>query len=394
MIVGLLLQWQVGAFPFALLRWPVNIATSGLMIVVLLLSATKRTSAFYRWFSGVPMAVTLTGIFVVLGIVMGLTPQVVAEPELAHWTDRLGLTQMTSSWYFVLIYFMILLSLGALIIRRLVDFRIRSYAFYLNHIGLWLLLFTAGMGTADIKRYVMYIQEGETEWRVYNDRKDVLELPIAIRLNDFHMEEYPPKLTIIDRNTGLIQPEEKPVYFSLDDTEQTGEINGWTVTVKSYIHEAVRNSDSTYHEVHMPGASPAALIEMYHPQKEIRKEGWVCAGNISQLYKVLNLDEQYCAALTRSEPKRFVSDIDVFMKDGREGHTLLEVNKPYKLEHWMLYQYGYDNEAGKLSTYSSIELVYDPWIVPVYIGILLLAGGSICMLWSGRKRKEASDDVE
>lgn len=99
----------------------------------------------------------------------------------------------------------------------------------------------------------------------------------------------------------------------------------------------------------------------------------------------LNLDETYCVAMTRPEPRRFVSDINIYAEDGHQAHTLLEVNKPYRLGRWMVYQYGYDNEAGALSTYSSFELVYDPWVIPVYAGIILLACGSVCMLWGGNK---------
>ncbi len=388
--VGFVLQLSAGPFDFSLLRWPVNGIAGGATILALLLFALRRRTPFYRWFSGVPVAVTLICTLVVLGVVMGLTPQTGPGESLPA---RLGLTRMTSSWPFVLVYFAILLSLGALILRRLFSFRLRDYAFYLNHLGLWLLLFAAGMGAADIKRYVMHVREGEVEWRVYNARDEVLDLPVAIRLNDFRMEEYPPLLTVIDRETGAQQPEGKPEFFHIDEKQPIGHIARWEITLKEYIHQAVRGSDSTYREVHMPGASPAARVEVRGP-KETLEEGWVCAGNISQLYMVLNLDERHCLAMTRPEPKRFVSDIDVYTEDGRQAHALLEVNKPFKLGHWMLYQYGYDNDAGNLSTYSSIELVYDPWVVPVYIGIILLAAGSVCMLWGGNKRKEADDDLE
>lgn len=389
--VGFVLQLSAGAFDFDMLRWPVNGILGGVMIACLLLFALRRRSPFYRWFSGVPVAVTLICALVILGVVMGLTPQ---TGETGNLPSRLGFTRMTSSWPFVLVYLTTLLSLGALIVRRLAAFRLKDYAFYLNHIGLWLLLFAAGMGAADIKRYVMHVREGETEWRVYNAQGEVLDLPVAVRLNDFSMEEYPPQLTVIDRQTGSPQPEAKPEYMQIDEKQTAGRIAGWEVTLKEYIHHAVRNSDSTYREVHMPGASPAARVEVRDAHGGMPTEGWVCAGNISQLYMVLNLDEQYCVAMTRPEPKRFVSDIDVYTEDGRHAHALLEVNKPHKLGHWMLYQYGYDNDAGNMSAYSSIELVYDPWVVPVWIGIVLLASGSVCMLWGGNKRKEADDDLE
>lgn len=57
----------------------------------------------------------------------------------------------------------------------------------------------------------------------------------------------------------------------------------------------------------------------------------------------------------------------------------------------MLYQYGYDNQAGKMSTYSSIELVMDAWLPPVYAGIALMGIGSLWLIWTGtgRRREDA-----
>jgi len=396
-VTGFFLQIIAGAFDFILLQYPRNIILGGVILLSLMFFSLKRKSLLYQWFSGTAMAVTLIGALVILSIIMGLIPQ----DKSAHIHDdllcRLGFTRMTSAWYFVLVYFVTLLSLGALIIRRLLLFNIKDYAFYLNHIGLWLMLFAAGIGASDIKRFVMYIDEGKTEWMVYNDSGESLELPIAIKLNDFYMEEYPPQLTIIDRETGTPQPEKRPEYFQIDEKQPNGKIagkiGGWNISLKEYIHKAIRSSENSYREIHMPAASPAALVEIHHPQSGVHKQGWVCAGNIAQVYMVLNLDEKYCLAMTRPEPKRFVSDINIYTEDEKLGHTLLEVNKPYKIGHWTLYQYGYDTMAGNMSTYSSIELVYDPWIIPVYTGMILLACGSVCMLWTGNRRKEAHYDV-
>ena len=394
-LVGLMLQLTIGSFSFQLLQSPVNLVLGGLILLFLLIFVRIRRTTFYRWFSGVPMSVTLIAALVLLGIIMGLTPQLAANSEAgSSLPSRLGFDKMTSSWPFILIYLLTLLSLGALILKRLIAFRKQDYAFYLNHIGLWILLFSGGLGAADIKRYVMHILENETEWRVYNDKGDVLDLPIAIELNDFYMEEYSPSLAIIDRKTSNIQPESKPQLYQIDEKYPESKIGKWQLKLKEYIHEAVRNSDSTYREVFMPGAAPAAKVEVTDTHTGAVKEGWVCFGNISQLYMTLNLDTTYCVVMTKSDPKRFVSDINVYTEDGKRGHTLLEVNKPYKLGSWMLYQYGYDEKAGKMSSYTSIELVYDPWIIPVYAGIILLALGSVCMLWAGNRRKEVNNDVE
>lgn len=392
-LIGFILQLTVGNFNYFLLQSPVNLISGGVIIFFLIAFSFARKTPFYQWFSGVPFAVTTIAAMLVLALVMGLTPQV-ARPN-PHDTGiftSLGFRQVTSSWAFVLVYFLMLLSLGALIVRRLIAFRMRDYAFYFNHIGLWVLLFAAGLGAADMKRYVMHVREGEVEWRVYSENKDVLELPIAIELNDFDMEEYPPKLTVIDRKTGESQPLGKVDYFQIDEKRPSGSLNGWQIELNEYIHQAIRNSDSTYQEVPMPGSSPAARITATNMKNGDIRKGWVCGGNMSQLYMTLGLDSQYCVVMTQPEPKRFLSDIKVFMEDGNEMETILEVNKPLRIGSWTIYQYGYDNQAGRMSTYSSMELVYDPWLYPVYAGIALLAIGSVCLLWSGNRNKKKEED--
>lgn len=392
-LIGFILQLTVGNFNFFLLQSPVNLILGGFIILFLILFSFARRSSFYKWFSGVPFSVTIIGAILILSIIMGLTPQITRpDPHDNGIFASLGFRQMTGSWSFVLVYLLLLFSLGSLIIRRLMAFRKEDYAFYFNHIGLWVLLFAAGLGTADIKRYVMHIQEGEVEWRVYSENRDMLELPIAIQLNDFDMEEYPPKLTIIDRKTGE-SPQGRADYFQIDEKRPTGQLNDWDIELKQYIHQAIRNSDSTYQEVPMPGSSPAAKILAKNSWAGDLREGWVCGGNRAQLYMTLPLDSQYCIVMTQPEPKRFLSDIKVFMEDGKEAETILEVNKPLRIGSWTIYQYGYDNRAGRMSTYTSLELVYDPWLYAVYMGIALLAIGSVCLLWSGNRKNRKQDDM-
>lgn len=393
--MGFILQMIVGSFDFLLLQAPVNLIVGGAIILFLILFSFARKSAFYQWFSGVPFSVSLIGALLILTIIMGLTPQVVqVSPHDTNVITMLGFRQMTTSWPFVLIYFTTLLSLGSLITRRLIAFKKADYAFYLNHIGLWILLFSAGLGAADIKRFVMHVEEDAVEWRVYSENDDVLELPIAIQLIDFDMDEYPPKLAIIDRATGDIQPMDKPDYFQIDEKRPEGRLADWDIELVEYIHQAIRNSDSTYQVMPMPGSSPAARVKATHRITGEEHIGWVCGGNKAQLYMTLPVDSQYCVVMTQPEPKKFTSHIKVFLEDGNDTETVLEVNKPLRIGSWTIYQYGYDNQAGRMSTYSSMELVYDPWLYPVYTGIILLALGSICLLWSGNKKKKKENDLE
>ncbi|MFR9551809.1 MAG: hypothetical protein SNG90_05600, partial [Rikenellaceae bacterium] len=59
-----------------------------------------------------------------------------------------------------------------------------------------------------------------------------------------------------------------------------------------------------------------------------------------------------------------------------------------------IYQYGYDNNAGSLSRYSSFELVYDAWLPLVYAGVLFMMLGMLCMVVQGRKRIKRSSNLK
>nr|MBP6429469.1 hypothetical protein [Bacteroidales bacterium] len=170
---------------------------------------------------------------------------------------------MTSSWAFVLIYFLILISLGSIISKRKPAFSKKYLVFILNHLGLWLFLFSSGLGYADMNRYIMYVEVGETEWRVFDKEQKVEELPIAIQLNEFTIEEYIPKLAVINKKTGEVQPTSKPQYYQIDtNTKEETNLFGYKIKLIEYIHNAVRNSDRTFKEVPMKASTPAALISV------------------------------------------------------------------------------------------------------------------------------------
>lgn len=395
LFVGALQQFVLGEFNFYLLASPVNL-WSGLLIILLnTTSLWLRKTSFIKWFTGIPFSVCLISALLLLSLIMGLTPQHTnSDPHRAiTFLGRLGFNNMTHSWPFILIYFITLLSLGSLITWRLYRFKWSDYAFYLNHIGLWLVLFASGLGYADMARYVMYVREGEVEWRVYDEEKNIKELPIAIKLNDFDMEEYPPKLTVIDRQSGEVLPLGNPDYYQIDIQTPYGKLNGWEIEVEEYLHHAVRSSDSTYRDVPMPGSTPAVRIKAVSTEG-IKREGWVCGGNQAQLYMTLALNEQQCVVMTAPEHKRYMSDIEVFTSGGAISKGMLEVNKPMRMGSWIIYQYGYDEKAGRLSSYSSMELVYDPWIAPVYLGFLFIALGAIAMILTGKRKYSTSGHKE
>ncbi|SBV92196.1 conserved membrane hypothetical protein [uncultured delta proteobacterium] len=385
---GFALQLAIGHFNFFLLHYPANAGIAAALVLLLGLSAFARKTVVFQWLSGIPFCVSCIAALLLFGLIMGLTPQMVRVDPHAHsvFAD-LGFTTVTRSWPFVLLYGTTLVSLGLVIVRRLTAFRKRDLAFYCNHLGLWILLLAAGFGAADMQRFVMHIREGELEWRVYSAKNDVLELPIAIRLKDFAMEEYPPKLVIINRQNGKPQPEDKPYYLQIDAKHPAGNVGEWAVTIDEYIHEAVRAGDG-YKASPMPASTPAARVTAKNTRTGATKSGWICGGGtIPGFFAGLDLEGTLTMVMTQPEPKRFLSDITVLTQDGHKEDARLEVNKPLSVGPWMLYQYSYDDQAGKMSTYSSIELVRDAWLWPAYAGIFLMGIGALWLIWAGTGRQ-------
>ena len=88
-------------------------------------------------------------------------------------------------------------------------------------------------------------------------------------------------------------------------------------------------------------------------------------------------------------PKRFASKIEILTKTNKKIHTTVDVNKPVAVDGWKIYQYGYDQSMGAKSNTSIFELVRDPWITIVYIGIYMMLLGALCMFIFGIKTKRS-----
>ena len=390
-LVGFLLQLTIGHFNFALLSYPANLIALTVLIGLIALFVRFQNNLFVRWIAGIPMAIALTVALLLLGFYMELTPQLPRlPPSTSDLVSRLGFRMVTSSWPFVLVFCMTLLALGITTLKRLLRFSRQDITFLCNHLGLWILLASSGFGAADMVRVVMHINTGETEWRVFNKDGEHLELPIAITLNKFTMEEYPPSLTIIDRKAEQrpdAKPKAKKDFFQIDPKRPEGRIDNWAIRVDEYLHTAVRIGGE-FRNSPMPESTPAAKVTARNLSTGETKTGWVSSGgSILEFFSPLPLDDHYSVVMALPEPKRFASDITVIPKNGTPFNAILEVNKPISVGHWMIYQYGYNTALGKMSHWSEIELVYDPWLLPAQIGMGLMVIGALLLAWNGASRR-------
>lgn len=265
--VGLALQLSMGPIDWSLFAAPVNWIMLVLLLAFLLLMFLLRKKVYaFEWMMHGQAAVAAIAWALGITLVMGLLPQ--TREGGVTW-----LSQMLTFWPFVMIWTWMMVISGLATINHLTRFKLKEIPFLLNHLGVFVAIVAATLGSADVQKLQMTVYYDSPEWRALSDDEVVVEPGVAIELHEFTIDYY---------------------------------------------------EDMT--------------------------------------------------------PKRFASDISVYTEDGKNLRGVVEVNKPLKVNGWMIYQYGYDNARGSKSPYSVFMLVKDPWLPIVYTGIFLMLAGALCLM--------------
>ena len=110
-------------------------------------------------------------------------------------------------------------------------------------------------------------------------------------------------------------------------------------------------------------------------------------GAVKEMPIAIELKKFVMETYDDGSPKRFASEIQILTKTGKNIETTVDVNKPYEVDGWKIYQYGYDTQKGAQSQISILELVSDPWLPLVYAGIYMMLAGAVCMFFFGGVRR-------
>ena len=380
-IIGFLLEYTIQGTNEGNIRYPLNLILGAIFLIILPgFYLAIRGSNLLRFLSGVPASVGAITMLTLLVIVMGVTPQVPIQED--NFVTKLGVNQLTTSWPFLFINFYLLIVLGLVIIRRTFPFQWKNWGFLCSHLGLWITIFTAGLGSGDLMRLRMDLYENKIEWKAYDEKGNYYELPLAIKLDDFTIEEFNPKLAVVDNVTGKLYEATKPSLIMIEDGLQC-KLHHWDIKVDEFLLSSGRAGGS-YHAMFDFGAAPAAKISLVQNSTDTIR-GWISCGSFNRPHESLKINEKYSLLMTVPEPKKFVSEVTIFTPDGNNEDHLLEVNKPHTINGWKIYQLSYDEEMGKYSTLSVVEVVKDPWQIYVYIGIFMMMIGSFYMFWRGNK---------
>ncbi|MFJ1377010.1 MULTISPECIES: cytochrome c biogenesis protein ResB [Capnocytophaga] len=385
LLLGFILQYFLGSIPKSWFSFPQNII-GGLAFVFLntAIFFIFKKKNFINLHSSTPFAIVTVITLGVLTIGLG-SISVGQEHHTSPFWLKLGLDDITKTWYFALIYLMALTNLWLAILKRSMVYQQKNITFLLNHFGLWLIMFAGVLGQGDLVRLKMDLYKDKVEWRATDDNGNVIELPIAMELKSFDIDIYPNKLFVID-SAGNALPKSKPMGFMLEKDGSQGEILNWKITQHQYFEKAVPETDSTYVNHGMWGATNAAFVTVENLKTGEKKQEWISAGNFQLPPRTIQLDAAHTLVMAPAEARKFQSEVSIYQKDTEKvRNEKIEVNHPIKVDGWKVYQVSYDERMGRWSELSVVELILDPWLPVVYTGIFILMAGGIAFLFVNRR---------
>lgn len=380
-VTGFFLEVFVGSASGFAISYPYNIVfLVGYVTVLVVLYKWFTTSQLIRWLTKVPASISSIVLVTMMVMIMGIIPQVNSENNLIN---NLGLNRITSNWAFLLIQFQFLTCLGLITIKRVLQFKWSNFGFIINHLGLFIALIAGILGSGDLQRLSVDTFEGKPSWIAKDSHGHEVELDFAFYLKDFMIEEYNPKLALVDNETGEIAHNNGKNLYLVEKGEEYF-FKNYEVLIEEYYPSSGRIGDR-YAPVNELGSPPSAKLRIKDIAKDTIINGWISCGSFSYPYQSLKINDDFSMVMTIPEAKKFSSDVDILTKDGERISTVLEVNKPFKYKNWKIYQLSYEEQMGKWSNLSVIELVKDPWLPVIYTGIFMMIAGAMYMFWVGNK---------
>ena len=400
-VLGLGLHFALGAFPDGAWGYPYNLWGGFLLLgLSVAVGVGARRSSIARFLCSHYAAVGGMAVWGLVMLVMGLTRQVSVAQIAAHgltgWVHRLGWSHILSTRYFLLLYLYVVVTLGGVVVHRLCVLftpapplgRKRTFArqlsFLLNHVGLYLALWAGLVGAHQIEKYQLQATGGAEypEWRVHKAGETALrEMDFALGLKQFTMEEYPPKLMVID-TIGRALPVGHPWHASVERVPLATRWGEWEVAVEQHLPYSapVVSQDSLHYVAYgSKGAVHSLKVRAHNRQTGQTVSGWVSAGSYLIPHRGLALDANATLVMPEVEAKQYRSEVFLIAQDGSKVEGTIAVNHPLVFKDWYIYQLDYDHEKGRWSDTSVFELVRDPWLPLVYCGLGLMLLGALAL---------------
>ncbi len=377
LITGLCLHFTQGLIRPEWFSFPVNLIIGlelfcGIPLVYFFFKNKKAV----QFLSSGAAAISAISLFAFLTTIMAVLPQ---EKPSYSFIEFSGLNNIVFTWYFTLSALYILICLGFVILRRFNAFSLRNIVFFINHFGLWLVIVTGFLGQADKIKLNIPVAEGSLVWYGFDPDNKYFEPGFAIKLTDFKIEYYNPKIGVFNSDGELTGKTRE----ALSEIKQKDKIKAgnYDVEILEILQYASVSGDSVYAVTENRGAVTAVRLKLSDDKNSFEK--WIYTGNKMVKPGIIATGTENFIALIPPEPKYFGSDIEFYTRSGisAEPHNI-SVNKPLKYYSWTIYQSSYYSDPESGNIISVFSAVYDPWLPFTYAGMFMLISGAVFMMFT------------
>ena len=236
--VGIALQLTMGPMDWSLFSAPVNWMMLVLLLgfLVLMFLLRKRVYAF-EWMMHGQAAVAAITWALGITLVMGLIPQ-------SRGVGGPWLSKMLTFWPFVLIWTWMTVISGLATINHLLRFKLKEIPFLLNHLGVFVAIVAATLGSADMQKLQMTVNYESPEWRALSDGYEVVEPGFTIELHQFTVDYYENMMPRRFASDISVHGEDGTDLRGTVEVNKPMKVNGWKIY--QYGYDTMLGSESPY----------------------------------------------------------------------------------------------------------------------------------------------------
>ena len=231
-LIGLILQIILGPVDWGLLAAPVNLILLAIFLAFVAAAFIfKNKVSFFSWLGSPAAAVPSIAWALGLTIVMGLTAQIPSK----GWFGN-----MVSFWPFVLCYIWLTVVVGLVALNHITRLG-RSWKeipAVLNHLGLFLTLVCATLGSSDKRELLMTLNEGETVTIASTEDGTTYDTGLSVRLDDFTMETWPNGMPKRFASDVVVKGKSGKKIAAVIEVNKPLKVDGWKMYQYDYDSEA------------------------------------------------------------------------------------------------------------------------------------------------------------
>ena len=227
-VLGLALQLTAGPVNWSFFAAPANWITLVLLMGFLVLMFLLRKKVYvFEWMMHGQAAVAAMAWALGITIVMGLLPQ--TREGGVPW-----LSQMLSFWPFVLVWTWLVVISGLASINHFLRFKLKEIPFLLNHLGVFIAIVAATLGSADVQKLQMPVYYENPEWQALSDDDGMVEPGLAIELHQFTVDYYESMAPKRFASDISVHTEDGKTIRGTVEVNKPLKVNGWKIYQYGY----------------------------------------------------------------------------------------------------------------------------------------------------------------